>query len=64
MKTTIKVKVKFLSKEEGGRNQIPLDLLSTKTYRPHFVIEDFDQINKMKKVNEKERDNYFGVLFV
>ena len=43
MTKIIQVKVKFFSKDNGGRKELPSDLLSTGKYRPHFIVGDPNQ---------------------
>ena len=52
MTERMKVAVKFFSKSNGGRSQLPPDLLSCGTYRPHLVVERL------------LKEEYLGVLFV
>lgn len=60
----LKVKVKFFSANNGGRQGLLPQLLSSGVYRPHLVVGDPSQ--KAMLVDEKGEgiENYLGVLFV
>ncbi len=47
---SIEVQVKFLSKDDGGREKLPN--LSCGTYRPHFVVVG------------RPKDEYLGIQFI
>ena len=63
MNKEFRVKVKFFSEENGGRLQLPEDLLSIGTYRPHFVIGDPEQITAIVDDNNIGQENYLGIAF-
>src|SRR5687768_12114203 len=60
----LNVMVKFFSAANGGRKQLPQDLLSSRIYRPHLVVGDPNQRRPL--VNEKNEitESYLGVTFV
>ena len=60
----LKVKVKFFSKKEGGRSQLPPDLLSTGVYRPHLVVGSADQKQPFVDAKNRGVGDYLGVAFV
>jgi len=64
MKNELKVKVKFFSEENGGRKQLPKDLLSIGTYRPHFVVGDPEQKEAIVDENNTSQENYLGIAFI
>ncbi|WP_422379081.1 hypothetical protein [Marinicellulosiphila megalodicopiae] len=53
MSSELKVNVKFLSHQNGGRKVLPEDLLSSGMYRPHFVV-----------IDKKNSEEYLGVAFI
>ena len=59
MNNELNVKVKFFSEENGGRTQLPKNLLSFGEYRPHFIIGDLNQ-----KATKKTPENYLGIVFI
>ena len=63
MNKELRVKVKFYSEENGGRNQLPEDLLSVGTYRPHFVVGDPEQKKAIVNENNVGQEVYLGVSF-
>jgi hypothetical protein len=63
MKKELKVKVKFFSEECGGRQQLPEDLLSIGTYRPHFVVGDPEQKPVIVDKHNKSQECYLGIAF-
>ena len=64
MTKRLNVKVKFFSAANGGRTQLPHDLLSSRVYRPHLVVGNANQ--KHALVNEKNEitESYLGIVFV
>ena len=64
MKKELNVKVKFFSKENSGREELPEDLLSIGTYRPHFVIGDPGQKKAVVNENNEGLEDYLGVVFI
>lgn len=64
MTNKLKVKVRFFSEINGGRPELPQDLLSTGLYRPHLVIGDPHQ--KRARLDHKNQllEDYLGVIFV
>ena len=64
MDKELKVKVKFFSVENGGRQQLPEDLLAIGTYRPHFVVGDPEQQEAIVDKNNTSQENYLGVVFI
>jgi hypothetical protein len=64
MTERLNVRVKFFSAANGGREQLPQDLLSSQIYRPHLVVGDPNQRRTL--VNEKNEitEPYLGVTFV
>src|SRR4051812_12549406 len=64
MTEQLRVRVKFFSAANGGREQLPQNLLSSRSYRPHFVIGDPNQ--KCALVDDKNQsiEFYIGVAFV
>ncbi len=63
MHDEILVKVKFFSKENGGRHSLPEDLLSSGKYRPHFVVGDPGQKEAIIDENNNLLENYLGIAF-
>lgn len=63
MNKEMKVIVKFFAENNGGRVQLPEDLLSVGTYRPHFVVGNPDQIKALLNKNNIGNEDYLGVVF-
>lgn len=59
-----RVKVKFYSKKNGGREKLPIDLLSSGKYRPHLVIGDPNQRNVIHNEMKIGKEEYLGITFV
>jgi len=64
MTARLKVKVKFFSPKNGGREKLPRDLLSSRVYRPHFVVGNPDQKRALVNEQNQSTENYLGVTFV
>ena len=64
MKKELRVKVKFFSEKNGGRQQLPEDLLTIGTYRPHFVVGDPEQKTAIVDENNSGLENYLGIAFI
>ena len=64
MNKELKVKVKFFSEENGGRQLLPEDLLSIGTYRPHFVVGNPEQKEALVDENNTSQENYLGIVFI
>lgn len=63
MNKVLRVKVKFFSEANGGRHKLPEDLLSTGTYRPHFVVGNPAQKKAIVNENNIGQEVYLGVAF-
>jgi len=59
--TCIEAEVTFISKEQGGRETMPL--LSGGVYRPHIVIGDVNQ-RKAILIGNEIQETYLGVAFL
>ena len=64
MKKELRVRVKFFSKYDGGRTELPKDLLSSGNYRPHFVVGSPDQKQAIADENNVGLEDYLGVVFI
>ncbi len=58
-----RVRVKFYSKENGGREKLPTDLLSSGKYRPHFVV-DQNHRNIFQDEKKTAKVQYLGIAFL
>jgi len=64
MTERLKVRVKFFSEPNGGRGNLPQDLLSCGSYRPHLVVGDPNQKRALVDGRNQSTEDYLGVIFV
>lgn len=60
----LKIKVRVFSEANGGREQLPKDLLSSRSYRPHLVVGDPNQKRVLVDDKNQSTESYLGVTFV
>ncbi len=64
MAERLKVRVKFFSERNGGREKLPQDLLSSRSYRPHLVVGNPNQKRALLTNRTEVPEGYLGVVFV